>query len=219
MTGQGITMASPIITSSISPVINAIHISQIFSSHRQGDQNLIGRSQSAFCSTIFHWCILWLGLFNVSMRAWHQCHNWLGRDRWQSVHWILIHTGPWDYATVHNILWYHGPSTMPQHHHGPNTMDLTPCLNTTLLSHVLLRPVYTPTQQKSASHWSEFHWSARPALIFILTMKCFNIVFSGQPGLQVEHKTISHQIKSNVFVTYTWLADDVNASVAKCLCF
>ena len=28
----------------------------------------------------------------------------------------------------------------------------------------------------------------------------------------------SNQIKSNVFVTDTWLAD-VNASVAKCLCF
>ena len=48
-------------------------------------------------------------------------------------------------------------------------------------------------QQKSASNWSDLHWSARPALIFILTMKCFNIVFSGQPGLQVEHKTIWHK--------------------------
>ena len=28
----------------------------------------------------------------------------------------------------------------------------------------------------------------------------------------------TNQIKSNVFITYTWLAD-VNVSVAKCLCF
>ena len=32
------------------------------------------------------------------------------------------------------------------------------------------------------------------------------------------HIPVKLQIKSNVFVTYTWLAD-VNASVTKCLCF
>ena len=45
-------------------------------------------------------------------------------------------------------------------------------------------------QQKSAFHLSDFHLSACPALIFSLTMMCFAIFFSGQPGLQVKIKTI-----------------------------
>jgi hypothetical protein len=49
-------------------------------------------------------------------------------------------------------------------------------------------------------------------------VKRFSSLFSGQPGLQVNYKNSSIQIKSKsnqiLFVTYTWLAD-VNASVAK----
>ena len=50
--------------------------------------------------------------------------------------------------------------------------------------------------------------------------KCAKLVASYPRRLKavIAAKGALNQMKSNVFVTYTWLAD-VNASVAKCLCF
>ena len=46
-------------------------------------------------------------------------------------------------------------------------------------------------------------------------MVCTGISYGQRIQLHFQNQI---KIKSNVFVTYTWLAD-VNASVAKCLCF
>jgi hypothetical protein len=53
-----------------------------------------------------------------------------------------------------------------------------------------------------AINLSDFNLAACPAIIFSLTIKCFSIFISGQPGLQVEHKTSWHkQLHSWVLLT------------------